>query len=157
MNVGNPERAFEFSFIPNDGVGLAREEFVINEYIKIHPKALINFKDPGPGFFELIRCEVLFLCPAGEWVHDLDHSFHPFLVADKGSFFDLPVLVGTELEISFGGLDPVKAFVIFQHCQQVDFSVCGDGCVQFREQSVVVFGINFAADLKAYAGIRAFG
>ena len=43
MNVGDPERAFEFSFIPNDGVGLAREEFIINEFIKIHPNALINF------------------------------------------------------------------------------------------------------------------
>lgn len=43
MNIGNPEQAFEFSFIPNDGVGLAREEFIINEYIKIHPKALIYF------------------------------------------------------------------------------------------------------------------
>lgn len=43
MNVGNPESAFALSFIPNDGVGLAREEFIINEYIKIHPKALINF------------------------------------------------------------------------------------------------------------------
>jgi pyruvate, water dikinase len=43
MNLGNPERAFEFSFIPNDGVGLAREEFIINEYIKIHPKALLHF------------------------------------------------------------------------------------------------------------------
>lgn len=45
MNVGDPERAFEFQFIPNDGVGLAREEFIINEFIKIHPKALINFKN----------------------------------------------------------------------------------------------------------------
>ena len=43
MNVGNPEQAFELSFIPNEGVGLAREEFIINEYIKIHPKALIHF------------------------------------------------------------------------------------------------------------------
>jgi pyruvate,water dikinase len=43
LNVGEPERAFEFSFIPNDGVGLAREEFIINNYIKIHPLALINF------------------------------------------------------------------------------------------------------------------
>ena len=43
MNVADPERAFEFSFIPNDGVGLAREEFIINEFIKIHPKALIHF------------------------------------------------------------------------------------------------------------------
>lgn len=44
MNIGDPERAFEFSFIPNDGVGLAREEFIINTYIKIHPLALINYK-----------------------------------------------------------------------------------------------------------------
>ena len=44
MNVGNPESAFADSFIPNDGVGLAREEFVINDYIKVHPLALLNFK-----------------------------------------------------------------------------------------------------------------
>jgi pyruvate,water dikinase len=43
MNIGNPDEAFNFSFIPNDGVGLAREEFIINSYIKIHPKALMNF------------------------------------------------------------------------------------------------------------------
>ena len=43
MNVGNPEQAFELSFIPNDGVGLAREEFIINTYIKIHPLALMHF------------------------------------------------------------------------------------------------------------------
>ncbi len=44
MNVGNPEQAFDESFIPNDGVGLAREEFIINSYIKIHPLALLNYK-----------------------------------------------------------------------------------------------------------------
>ncbi|MEM4240443.1 MAG: phosphoenolpyruvate synthase, partial [Candidatus Woesearchaeota archaeon] len=43
MNVGNPEEAFELSFIPNQGVGLARMEFIINEYIKIHPMALLKF------------------------------------------------------------------------------------------------------------------
>lgn len=43
MNVGSPELAFTSSFIPNDGVGLAREEFIINSYIKIHPLALINY------------------------------------------------------------------------------------------------------------------
>ncbi len=42
MNVGNPEQAFEESFIPNDGVGLAREEFIINSYMKIHPNALLH-------------------------------------------------------------------------------------------------------------------
>lgn len=44
INVGNPEEAFDYSFIPNDGVGLAREEFIIMSYIQIHPKALINFE-----------------------------------------------------------------------------------------------------------------
>jgi len=43
MNVANPEQAFELSFIPNQGVGLAREEFIINSYIKIHPLALLHF------------------------------------------------------------------------------------------------------------------
>ncbi len=43
MNVGNPDQAFALSFLPNDGVGLAREEFIINSYIKIHPKALLDY------------------------------------------------------------------------------------------------------------------
>ncbi len=43
MNIGNPEMAMAQSFIPNDGVGLAREEFIISTYIKIHPLALLNF------------------------------------------------------------------------------------------------------------------
>jgi pyruvate,water dikinase len=45
MNVGNPERAFDFQFIPNNGVGLARLEFIINRMIGIHPKALLNYTD----------------------------------------------------------------------------------------------------------------
>ncbi len=45
MNVGNPDEAFEASFIPNDGVGLAREEFIIASHIKVHPMALIDFKN----------------------------------------------------------------------------------------------------------------
>jgi pyruvate,water dikinase len=43
MNVGNPSLAFELSFLPNEGVGLAREEFIINSYIQIHPLALLHF------------------------------------------------------------------------------------------------------------------
>ncbi|MFH1745058.1 MAG: phosphoenolpyruvate synthase [bacterium] len=43
MNVGEPDQAFSNSFIPNDGVGLARMEFIINNYIKVHPLALINY------------------------------------------------------------------------------------------------------------------
>ncbi len=44
MNVGEPDQAFRLSFIPNDGVGLAREEFIINTAIKVHPLALLNFR-----------------------------------------------------------------------------------------------------------------
>ena len=49
INVGYPDEAFELSFLPNDGVGLAREEFIVTESIRIHPMALIKFeevKDP---------------------------------------------------------------------------------------------------------------
>lgn len=45
MNVGVPENAFAQSLIPSAGVGLAREEFIINSYIQIHPNALINFNN----------------------------------------------------------------------------------------------------------------
>ncbi|MFW0837484.1 MAG: phosphoenolpyruvate synthase [Candidatus Komeilibacteria bacterium] len=43
MNVGEPRAAFFDSLLPNDGVGLAREEFIINNYIKVHPLALLNY------------------------------------------------------------------------------------------------------------------
>jgi len=42
INLGNPDIAFKTSFLPNDGVGLARMEFIINEYIKVHPMALLH-------------------------------------------------------------------------------------------------------------------
>jgi len=44
LNVGTPDRAFDFSFLPNHGVGLARIEFIINRSIGIHPKALLQYK-----------------------------------------------------------------------------------------------------------------
>ena len=47
MNVASPELAFKFSRIPNAGVGLAREEFVINNYIQVHPLALLKHKELG--------------------------------------------------------------------------------------------------------------
>jgi len=42
MNLGNPEEAFGLSMIPNDGIGLARLEFIITSYIKVHPMALVH-------------------------------------------------------------------------------------------------------------------
>ncbi len=58
MNVASPEGAFNFSFLPNAGVGLAREEFVINNYISIHPLALIKFdeiKEKDPELAKIIE------------------------------------------------------------------------------------------------------
>lgn len=49
MNVGNPEEALALSMIPNDGVGLAREEFIITTYIKAHPLALLDFEKLPAG------------------------------------------------------------------------------------------------------------
>jgi len=49
MNVGEPSNAFNLSFIPNDGVGLAREEFIIINSIKVHPNALIDYKKLKPA------------------------------------------------------------------------------------------------------------
>ena len=45
MNVGSPELAFQYSKVPNAGVGLARQEFIINNHIKVHPLALLRHKD----------------------------------------------------------------------------------------------------------------
>ena len=45
MNVGNPERAFSFTRLPNRGIGLARLEFIINKMIGIHPQALLRFDE----------------------------------------------------------------------------------------------------------------
>ncbi|RMH05985.1 MAG: pyruvate, water dikinase, partial [Aquificota bacterium] len=55
VNIGNPESAFKYSFIPNDGVGLAREEFIIANYIKIHPLALIHYEQIKELYEELKR------------------------------------------------------------------------------------------------------
>ncbi|MGB0204618.1 MAG: phosphoenolpyruvate synthase [Neptuniibacter sp.] len=54
MNVGNPDRAFDFQALPNSGVGLARLEFIINRMIGVHPKALINFDSQPPALQQTI-------------------------------------------------------------------------------------------------------
>lgn len=55
MNVGNPDRAFDFAAIPNHGVGLARLEFIINRMIGVHPRALLEFPRLRPDLRESIR------------------------------------------------------------------------------------------------------
>jgi pyruvate,water dikinase len=48
MNVGNPQLAFDFAQMPNSGVGLARLEFIINNYIGVHPKAILDYPNIDP-------------------------------------------------------------------------------------------------------------
>ena len=55
MNIGNPDRAFDFACLPNDGVGLARLEFIINRMIGVHPRALLEFDQQEPALQDEIR------------------------------------------------------------------------------------------------------
>jgi pyruvate,water dikinase len=58
MNVGNPERAFDFAAIPNEGVGLARLEFIVNRMIGVHPKALLDFDELRPALQREITAQI---------------------------------------------------------------------------------------------------
>jgi pyruvate,water dikinase len=59
LNVGNPDRAFDFAGIPHRGVGLARLEFIINRMIGVHPKALLEFDRLDESLRETIRNQML--------------------------------------------------------------------------------------------------
>ena len=58
MNVGNPDRAFDFAGIPNHGVGLARLEFIINRMIGVHPRALLEFERLDGELQQQIRAQM---------------------------------------------------------------------------------------------------
>ncbi|MEZ5458779.1 MAG: phosphoenolpyruvate synthase [Steroidobacteraceae bacterium] len=58
MNVGNPDRAFDFAGIPNRGVGLARLEFIINRMIGVHPRALLEFDSLDAATREQVRAQM---------------------------------------------------------------------------------------------------
>ncbi len=72
MNVGNPDRAFDFAAIPNKGVGLARLEFIINRMIGVHPKALLEFDQLEPDLKDTIRRQMAgYSDPVGFYVEKL--------------------------------------------------------------------------------------
>lgn len=85
MNVGNPSRAFGFSRIPNHGVGLARMEFIINNAIGIHPKALLDYPDVPRPVREGIEDRIagyedprsFFITKLVEGIATLALGFHP--------------------------------------------------------------------------------
>ena len=72
MNVGNPDRAFDFASIPNHGVGLARLEFIINRMIGVHPRALLEFERLDGELQQQIRVQMAgYSDPVGFYVEKL--------------------------------------------------------------------------------------
>jgi pyruvate, water dikinase len=72
MNVGNPDRAFDFAGIPNHGVGLARLEFIINRMIGVHPRALLEFERLDAELQQQIRVQTAgYSDPVGFYVEKL--------------------------------------------------------------------------------------
>jgi pyruvate,water dikinase len=90
MNVGNPDRAFDFSRLPNAGVGLARLEFIINRMIGVHPKALINFATLPEDIKTRVRAQMAgYATPLGFFVDKLAEGVATIAAA----FSPKPVIV----------------------------------------------------------------
>ncbi len=96
LNLGNPELAFKSSFLPSDGVGLARMEFIINEYIKVHPMALLHPEkvednDARDTINSLIKYDVepadYFIRRLSEGVGTIAAAFYPRPVVVRMSDF----------------------------------------------------------------------
>ncbi|CAI09436.1 phosphoenolpyruvate synthase [Aromatoleum aromaticum] len=90
MNVGNPELAFEFAQIPNGGVGLARLEFVINNMIGIHPKAILELGQvPASLRDEILRRSRGYATPKQFFIEKLVEGVATIAAA----FYPKPVIV----------------------------------------------------------------
>lgn len=90
MNVGNPELAFEFAQIPNAGVGLARLEFVINNVIGVHPRAILEFDQlPAKLREEISRRARGYASPRAFYVEKLAEGIATIAAA----FYPKPVIV----------------------------------------------------------------
>ena len=90
MNVGNPELAFEFAQIPNGGVGLARLEFVINNMIGIHPKAILEINQvPASLRAEILRRSRGYATPKQFFIEKLVEGVATIAAA----FYPKPVIV----------------------------------------------------------------
>jgi len=90
MNVGNPDRAFDFAAIPNHGVGLARLEFIINRMIGVHPRALLEFERLDAELKEQIRAQMAgYADPVGFYVEKLAEGIAQIAAA----FAPEPVIV----------------------------------------------------------------
>ena len=90
MNVGNPDRAFDFAGIPHHGVGLARLEFIINRMIGVHPRALLEFSSLDGDLQDQIRAQMAgYSDPVGFYVEKLSEGIAQIAAA----FAPEPVIV----------------------------------------------------------------
>jgi len=90
MNVGDPDHAFAVSRLPNDGVGLARLEFIINNHIGIHPMALVNYPNlKKPADVQLISSRILEEDPKEFFVRSVAEGIGRIAAA----FYPKPVIV----------------------------------------------------------------
>lgn len=90
MNVGNPDRAFSFTQMPNQGIGLARLEFIINRMIGVHPKALLNMNSLPREVSQAITERIAgYASPIDFYVDKLVEGISTLAVA----FMDQPVIV----------------------------------------------------------------
>jgi len=95
MNVGNPDRAFDFANIPNHGVGLARLEFIINRMIGVHPQALLEYDALDSSTREAVDEQMagysdpvqFFIDKLAEGVSTIAAAFHPQPVIVRMSDF----------------------------------------------------------------------
>ena len=95
MNVGNPDRAMSFSMIPNQGVGLARVEFIINKMVGIHPKALLDLNSVDSETKKLIQEKIsgyddpvsFFIDKLSEGISTITAAFSPKPVIVRMSDF----------------------------------------------------------------------
>ena len=90
MNVGNPQLAFDFSQIPNDGVGLARLEFIINNNIAIHPKAVLDYPNVDSELKKAVESAARgYASPRAFFVEKLAEG----IATLAASFYPKPVIV----------------------------------------------------------------
>ncbi len=90
MNVGNPDRAFDFASLPHRGVGLARLEFIINRMIGVHPRALLEFDQQEQAVKDQIRAQMAgYSDPVGFFVEKLAEGISQIAAA----FAPEPVIV----------------------------------------------------------------
>lgn len=95
MNVANPDRAFDFQFLPNEGIGLARLEFIISQMIGIHPNACLAFDTlPAPIKDKILNKSAGYASPKEFYVQKLSEgiatlaaAFHPKKVIVRFSDF----------------------------------------------------------------------